>query len=720
MDDKRLERMLNDLNVYCPHREKGCEWNRELRELSRHLNQDPKAEELLVGCLFQEIWCGLCQAHTCERRLMKDHVSAQCPNRDIECEYQYAGCDVKKPQQQLECHSKEAVSLHLSLVTNFVRGNLSQRDNEIQGLKEELSQHIELKQQHTELKQKHTELKQQHTDLQGRTNRHWILVLLLLILFSGYAYLYQTHRYLLVDLNKLNISMKAANVTFSSRLESIQKQFTNSCMNVSNLNSKIQKLNSSIQQMEAKQDSKIGDVRQEFSSLLQEREVERKSREWQVQNEIQALSEALEKNVMDIRRLESAYKISIMQMYSLTALCNKVQVLNDSIQRMEMKQDATISNTFQQEFSTLAEERKANEKMREQILNEIQALSKDVEKHVVDIERLESAYKNSTKQINESLKSIEKQLVASNDEWRRAGEYNSSLIMSANESLKNLEKQLAATSDEWSHEYNSSANELQQFKNENLGQQDLVDFPANEIQQLKNESLGQQDLVDFPVLPVYLNMTGVEEHIASNSHWLSAPFYTHEEGYNMRLVVYPNGKYLGAGTHISVAIYLMSGKYDDKLDWPANVTLNVTLLNQDSEDKNPIVRVFDCSTSIYDLQILDRVWNSTMAKFGVIHSRFASHRIVFAQVHSYLKQDLLYFHVDWVRLEAKHKQSEFHFALGILTGSVVHMITQYIMNTIEAFFAAIASTSADGIIIYCGIHSCYLSDSLDLTVDSLQ
>jgi hypothetical protein len=153
----------------------------------------------------------------------------------------------------------------------------------------------------------------------------------------------------------------------------------------------------------------------------------------------------------------------------------------------------------------------------------------------------------------------------------------------------------------------------------------------------------------------------------------------------MRLVVYPNGKYFGAGTHISVAIYLMSGKYDDKLDWPVNMTLNVTLLNRDSH-KKPIIGLFDCSTSSYDLQSLDRVWNSTMDKFGVIHSRFAPHRTV---VHSYLKQDSLYFHVDWVRNEAKDKQSKSDPAPAILTELLMALVSIIICHVIVYYGMAV-------------------------------
>ncbi len=635
--DKRLERTLNDLNVYCPHREKGCEWNGELRELPRHLNQDPKADELLVGCLFQEIRCGLCQAHSCERRLMNDHIFAQCPNRDIECEYRFAGCDVKKPQGQLESHGKEAFSSHLSLVANLVQGSLSQKDIEIQELKEELS-HQRMQMQ--ELKQEHTELKQQHTDLQGRTNRHWILVLLLLIfaiLLSGgmvYAYLYQTD--LPIDLNKLNISMTEANVTFSSMLESLgqlpREQFTNSCIN---LTSKIQELNSSIQQVampEVNQDSKnIGDVRQESSDVLE--------------NNI---------NVMDLGRPKSAYKISTLQMSNLSDLCNKVQELNDSIQQMEMKQDSIISNKLQEVFSSLPKERKANEKMREQILNEIQALSKDVEKYVMDIKRLESAYTISTNQINESLKNLEKQVVDSNNESGR-------------------------------HECNSSS----------------LNTMVKEFQHLAYEVyyLGQH--VDFPVLPVYLNMTNVKERNASKSRWLSEPFYTHEEGYKMRLVVYPNGKYSGASTHISVAVYLMSGKYDHKLNWPVNMMLDITLLSQDSEDTDPIRTSFDFCTlplKISSLQIFDRVWNGTMAKIGVINPNFASYGSIFL---SHYKHNSLYFRVDGVRCtcQAEDEQSsDFVFDR--------HQVEPNLEGSRFSTYTGYDKTIHTSTVIYCGIHSC--------------
>ena len=38
--DKRLQRTLNELHVYCCHKEAGCEWVGELGRLPQHLNAE--------------------------------------------------------------------------------------------------------------------------------------------------------------------------------------------------------------------------------------------------------------------------------------------------------------------------------------------------------------------------------------------------------------------------------------------------------------------------------------------------------------------------------------------------------------------------------------------------------------------------------------------------------------------------------------------------------
>lgn len=218
VDDKRLKRTLNGLTVYCPHKEKGCEWTGELREVKNHLNKQPTTDSLLKGCQFQEILCEVCQSHQCERQLMEDHVSNRCPEREIKCEYHYVGCDFKGLQVELDGHTSEAMNVHLSLLAKFVQSSLSQKDNEIKQLKEELKQELaekdnkieELKEKLKQQKDINEVQKQQNTEhfqevrqlcierayesrqLKRRISQHWTLLMCILLVVGGIdSYLYQ-------------------------------------------------------------------------------------------------------------------------------------------------------------------------------------------------------------------------------------------------------------------------------------------------------------------------------------------------------------------------------------------------------------------------------------------------------------------------------------------------------------------------------------------------
>ena len=142
-----------------------------------------------------------------------------------------------------------------------------------------------------------------------------------------------------------------------------------------------------------------------------------------------------------------------------------------------------------------------------------------------------------------------------------------------------------------------------------------------DFQRLESEILCLGHQVNFPVLPVRVNVTQVEEMRMEKSRWMSVPFYTHERGYKMRLIVYPDGAKSGAGSHISVSIWLMSGKYDDQLKWPLNIALNVILLSPHTINHR------------YTFSNVERVQNRIMAKEGVIISKFAPHRDIFKNSH---------------------------------------------------------------------------------------
>ena len=48
----------------------------------------------------------------------------------------------------------------------------------------------------------------------------------------------------------------------------------------------------------------------------------------------------------------------------------------------------------------------------------------------------------------------------------------------------------------------------------------------------------------------------------------------------MCLMVDANGNGTGAGTHVSMFVYLMRGEYDDRLVWPFRGTITIELINQ--------------------------------------------------------------------------------------------------------------------------------------------
>ena len=73
-------------------------------------------------------------------------------------------------------------------------------------------------------------------------------------------------------------------------------------------------------------------------------------------------------------------------------------------------------------------------------------------------------------------------------------------------------------------------------------------------------------------------MSDYSQHKRFDDEWFSTPFYTGLEGYKMCLNVEANGYGHGAGTHVSVFLWLMKGEHDDKLKWPFQGDITVQLL----------------------------------------------------------------------------------------------------------------------------------------------
>ena len=131
--NKGLQQSLNDFEVYCSHKSKGCEWRGELRELDKHLNSDPPADKSLEGCPFTVISCPL--SHT--------------------------GCEVKLPRRDVKIHVNDDLLSHLMRQTALVltlSTQLQTLNTQLQTVSVELDsvkgEKQQLKQNVTELKRK--------------------------------------------------------------------------------------------------------------------------------------------------------------------------------------------------------------------------------------------------------------------------------------------------------------------------------------------------------------------------------------------------------------------------------------------------------------------------------------------------------------------------------------------------------------------------------------
>ena len=84
MPDKRTERYVLNLKVFCPHKQLGCKWTGELRSVDSHVNEK---SSISTGCPFTELECSNGCGVVMQRRLVEGHLKSECELREVKCEY---------------------------------------------------------------------------------------------------------------------------------------------------------------------------------------------------------------------------------------------------------------------------------------------------------------------------------------------------------------------------------------------------------------------------------------------------------------------------------------------------------------------------------------------------------------------------------------------------------------------------------------------------------
>ena len=204
LHNKGLQRSLNELSVYCTNSKAGCEWQGPLGKYEEHINEDPELEFQLIGCPYVEVECkhgcggrmrrGLiaehqneqcpqrpfccaycreydsihadvvyrhwpvckkypmtcpnhCTVYAIERENMEEHLEYDCPRQRVNCEFNFTGCEVKLPREDLSDHLESNQVQHMSMLAAMNQrliDELAEKDEQIAKLSEDVNAKLAL------------------------------------------------------------------------------------------------------------------------------------------------------------------------------------------------------------------------------------------------------------------------------------------------------------------------------------------------------------------------------------------------------------------------------------------------------------------------------------------------------------------------------------------------------------------------------------------------
>lgn len=208
MIDKRTWNKVLELDVLCPLKGRGCNWKGEVGTREKHLDPDEgDCEYIDMDCTYgcgenmeryelaehldrfchkrpytcqhcglADVYDSIANEHTpvcpkypvhcgnkCGRedipRASYDQHLLECPEQEIECEFCYAGCDVRLPRKNMPKHAQDKMHVHLSLQISFASNELSKRDQQLENLSS--TWETKYKTLHMEIEERFSRLKQE-------------------------------------------------------------------------------------------------------------------------------------------------------------------------------------------------------------------------------------------------------------------------------------------------------------------------------------------------------------------------------------------------------------------------------------------------------------------------------------------------------------------------------------------------------------------------------
>ena len=132
-----------------------------------------------------------------------------------------------------------------------------------------------------------------------------------------------------------------------------------------------------------------------------------------------------------------------------------------------------------------------------------------------------------------------------------------------------------------------------------------VELLSQKVSELIGEAEQQKKEQNARHLPVTVKMKNYEQLLTGRDWWMSRLLYTKDKGYAIFLQVYVGGYGLaGLTNNISVYVYVTRGEYDDELQWPCQLSIEVSLLNQ-NDDEDKVTKIFNIQAKKGDQNCYD-------------------------------------------------------------------------------------------------------------------
>ena len=120
-----------------------------------------------------------------------------------------------------------------------------------------------------------------------------------------------------------------------------------------------------------------------------------------------------------------------------------------------------------------------------------------------------------------------------------------------------------------------------------------VELLSQKVSELEGEAEQRKKEQNARYLPVTVTMKNYEQLLTGRDRWMSRLLYTEEKGYAIFLSVYVGGYgFAGLMNNISVYVHVTRGEYDDELQWPCQLGIEVSLLNQ-NDDGDKVTKICD-------------------------------------------------------------------------------------------------------------------------------